>query len=324
MSEGIQPEVVLNELGELSRKSRRELLAHGLDPDAAVVEHIRTQSIPLVGQFPASSPSPAPTPAPAPTPTQTPEPLSFADLLRGNVPVAPPPAPYSPAPDSPAPVSPAAAVPPAFVPPPFVPPALAPTPAAPSVYSTSPSRRDVRNLRERSENAPETPFSFDGPVDGSSEATAADTRGGFEAFSISTMSSHSTGIIPTTGSALILPTLPEHAPGAVFSFDQTGEILLTGSISLPMSIGQYGADVLTLDTSDVDMVADDVYKTSSSQHLAPVRATNAVSAYSTSNTVTTVPSRFRDRLPFILAITAAGLAVGVVALCITGYVLGVF
>jgi hypothetical protein len=326
VSEGIQPEVVLNELGELSRKSRRELIAHGIDPDTAVVEHIRTQSIPVA------------THSPGLTPTPTPEPLSFADLLHGNALAAVPPAPVAPA---------------AVVPPVYAPPVYAPAPLAePSVFSTSLSRRDVRNLRERSENAPESPVSFDDSNDGLSELTAAgaisdsiasrrrairnnesatdqrensaEIRGGYEAFSISTMSTQSTGIIPTTGSALILPTLPEHAPGAVFSFDQTGEILLTGSISLPTSIGQYGADVLTLDTSDVDMIADDVYKTSSSQHLAPVRATNAVSAYSTSNTATTVPSRFRDRLPFILAITAAGLAVGVVALFITGYVLGVF
>jgi len=152
---------------------------------------------------------------------------------------------------------------------------------------------------------------------------SGEVQGGYESFSISTMSTHSTGVIPTTGSALILPTLPEHAPGALASFNHTGEILLTGSIILPSSIGQYGADVLSLDTSEIDIIADDD-DISSNQDLAPVRASSAVSAYSTSNTVVTVPSRFRDRLPLVLAITAAGLAVGVVALFITGYVLGVF
>jgi hypothetical protein len=145
----------------------------------------------------------------------------------------------------------------------------------------------------------------------------------YEPFSFSTMSTQSTGIIPTTGSALILPTLPEHAPGALSSFNHTGEIYLTGSISLPSSMGSYGADMLSLDTSEIDIISDDE-DVSSSQDLAPVRASSAVSAYSTSNTVVTVPSKFRDRLPLVLAITAAGLAVGVVALFITGYVLGVF
>ena len=152
---------------------------------------------------------------------------------------------------------------------------------------------------------------------------SAEVQAGYGQFSISTTSTHSTGVIPTTGSALILPTLPEHAPGALSSFTHTGEIFLTGSIILPSSIGQYGADVLSLDTSEIDVIADDD-EISASQDLAPVRASSAVSAYSTSNTVVTVPSKLRDRLPLALAITAAGLAVVVVALFITGYVLGVF
>ena len=98
---------------------------------------------------------------------------------------------------------------------------------------------------------------------------------------------------------------------------------MTGSFSLAGSIGHYGADMLSLDTSEIDIIAEDE-DFSSSQDLAPVRASTAVSAYSTSNTVVTVPSKFRDRLPLVLAITAAGLAVAVVALFITGYVTGVF
>jgi hypothetical protein len=251
-----------------------------------------------------------------------------------------------------------------------------------AVFSSRLSRRDMRNLRERTANTTDIPVIRDeifriepeeygvgvsAPVEPLqdrnqdetidsrpqtiAEATAAtaiaesiasrqrtvdsgdividfredasDVTDDYEPFSISTMSTQSTGIIPTTGSALILPTLPENAPGARSSFNHTGEILITGSIMLPSGIGQFGADVLSLDTSEIDLISDDE-EISSSQDLAPVRASSAVSAYNTSNTVVTVPSKLRDRLPLILAITAAGLAVGVVALFITGYVLGVF
>ena len=283
MSEGIQPEIVLNEFGELSRKARRELLAQGVDPDTAVIEHIRTQAIPIIV-----------------IPTEL-----LADELVVEVSV----------------------------------PSVIDAP----VFAPAMSRRDMRNLRDRSETTVE---STDIPADDvvlnvipviepqddderlaeiviDHREDSSKITEDFEPFSFSMTSTQSTGIIPTTGSALILPTLPEHAPGALSSFNHTGEIHLTGSITLPSSIGQYGADVLSLDTSEIDIIADDE-EVSSSQDLAPVRASSAVSAYSTSNTVVTVPSRFRDRLPLVLAITAAGLAVGVVALFITGYVLGVF
>ncbi len=437
MSEGNQPEVVLNEFGELSRKSRRELIAFGVDPDTAVIEHIRTQSIPVVlDSAPVSPPAPVATPAltvppatpaapvvppapaapaapPAPTAPAAPPapaapavppapaPVSFSQLLQGDNDVRSA-APVMPVPVTPVPVMPVpVAAPPVMPPPTMASPATAASPqAAPtteaSVFSPSLSRRDMRNLRERSETTSEIPIIFDRADDETydslpqevvvaeeilppapsgdvvdavvviddetepssenapqtiAEATAVtaisdaiasrrrsanrgdisidrhedsgEISGGFEQFSISTMSTQSTGVIPTTGSALILPTLPEHSPGAMASFSHTGEIYLTGSIALPSSMGHYGADFLSLDTSEIDVISEDD-DIASNQDLAPIRASSAVSAYSTSNTVVTVPSKFKDRLPLVLAITAAGLAVGVVALFITGYVLGVF
>lgn len=289
----MQPEIVLNEFGELSRKARRELIAQGIDPDTAVIEHIHTQSIPIIvdGTAPLAAPLAAPTPVERviPVPEARIElPLEVVQRVRED-----------------------------------------------PVFSPSLSRRDMRNLRERSENTSEIPVVdaddvvvvFDVVPDVVPQVTqrsyATEITQDYEPFSFSTMSTQSTGIIPTTGSALILPTLPEHHPGALSSFTHTGEIYRTGSISLPSGIGQYGADVLSLDTSEIDIIADDE-DVSTSQDLAPIRASSAVSAYSTSNTGVAVPSKFRDRLPLVLAITAAGLAVGVVALFITGYVLGVF
>ncbi|MEY4101985.1 MAG: hypothetical protein RIR88_119, partial [Actinomycetota bacterium] len=105
-----QPDIVLNEFGDLSRRARRELLAKGIDPDTAVIEYLNTQSIPI--QRPAdvtadadvkvvaqpefaSSPEPTPEPAAAaqpvletePSPVVAPVP-SFADLVS-EVPTVP-------------------------------------------------------------------------------------------------------------------------------------------------------------------------------------------------------------------------------------------
>lgn len=132
----------------------------------------------------------------------------------------------------------------------------------------------------------------------------------------------STGSIPTISNALILPTLPEDT-GTIIPVVATGEVIVTEQLTLPSSISQVGAEYGTLDTSELDVIADDV-EIAPSQDLAPVRAASAVSSYNANNAVVTVPKRMSDRLPLVLSITAAGLAVAVVALFVTGYILGLF
>ncbi len=381
MSKGTEPEIVLNEFGELSRKSRRELLARGIDPETAVTDYIRTHSSPDAVEVEA--------PHFADEPDVEADAKTEADAVEADVVEAE--------------TSELAAD--------------EPSPQTAPVFSPKLSRREMRNLQGRTANTASNPVVADADADADSEVEevitaeivsddghsesdsdsasdsshavvvigdvvkdvvvidddevdedsdeddfsegpqtiaeataaialaevlearqaaaeaggividhredAAEVTDDYEPFSISMSSTQATGIVPTTGSALILPTLPEHEPGARASFNHTGEILITGSIMLPSSISQFGADALSMDTSEIDLIADDE-EISSSQDLAPVSASSAVSAYNTSNTVVTVPSKLRDRLPLILAITAAGLAVGVVALFITGYVLGVF
>lgn len=132
----------------------------------------------------------------------------------------------------------------------------------------------------------------------------------------------STGSIPTISNALILPTLPEDT-GTIIPVVATGEVIVTEQLTLPSSIAQVGAEYGTLDTSELDVIADEEEITPS-QDLAPVRAASAVSSYNANNAVVTVPKRMSDRLPLVLSITAAGLAVAVVALFVTGYILGLF
>ena len=131
-----------------------------------------------------------------------------------------------------------------------------------------------------------------------------------------------TGSIPVISSALILPSLPEDT-GSIAPVIATGEIVITGSILIPPSISQVGAHVDSLDTSDIDIIDDGAEQPATST-LSPVSAASAVSAYNIANAVVTTPRGMNERLPFILSIAAAGLAVGVVALFVTGYILGIF
>lgn len=131
-----------------------------------------------------------------------------------------------------------------------------------------------------------------------------------------------TGSIPVISNALILPSLPEDT-GSIAPVVPTGEIVITGSILIPPSISQVGAHVDSLDTSDIDIIDDGAEQPVTST-LSPVSAASAVSAYNIANAVVTTPRGMNERLPFILSIAAAGLAVGVVALFVTGYILGIF
>jgi hypothetical protein len=131
-----------------------------------------------------------------------------------------------------------------------------------------------------------------------------------------------TGSIPVISNALILPSLPEDT-GSIAPVVATGEIVITGSILIPPSISQVGAHVDSLDTSDIDIIDDGAEQPPTST-LSPVSAASAVSAYNIANAVVTTPRGMNERLPFILSIAAAGLAVGVVALFVTGYILGIF
>ena len=131
-----------------------------------------------------------------------------------------------------------------------------------------------------------------------------------------------TGSISVISNALILPTLPE-TTGSIAPINPTGEIVITGSILIPSSVSQVGANLENLDTSEIDVIRDDE-EVQPTQSMAPVSAATAVSAYNISNSVVTTPRGMNERLPFILSITAAGLAVGVVALFVAGYFLGLF
>ena len=132
----------------------------------------------------------------------------------------------------------------------------------------------------------------------------------------------SAGGVPTTTSALILPSIPQSGDGAVAL--TTGEVLVTGSFDLPRSLGSTGAHPDRIDSSEIDRLfeLEDAAPATGAQ---PIRASRAVSGHTSTRDVIQPPQKqSRWTVPFILSISAGVLAVGVVALIIAGLVSGIF
>ncbi|MDQ1576505.1 MAG: hypothetical protein QOH55_1655 [Microbacteriaceae bacterium] len=127
----------------------------------------------------------------------------------------------------------------------------------------------------------------------------------------------------TTTNALILPSIPS-APDAMGPLTSTGEILITGSIDLPRSLGATGQHPDRYDSPDMDRMFDQAESELNTSDVAPIRASRAVSTHTSTRGVITPPKRRGGRLPVVLSITAAVLALGVIALLIAGYVFKVF
>jgi hypothetical protein len=126
----------------------------------------------------------------------------------------------------------------------------------------------------------------------------------------------------TTTNALILPSLP--VGDATGPLTSTGEILVTGSIDLPRGLGATGAHPDRIDSSDIDRLLDGEENEFNTSEVPPVRASRAISTHTSTRGVITPPKKRGTRLPVVLSITAAVLAVGVIALLVAAYVLNVF
>ena len=131
------------------------------------------------------------------------------------------------------------------------------------------------------------------------------------------------GGIPTTTNALILPSIP-HQPGGVTPITNTGEIMITGSFDLPRSLGATGAHPNLFDSSEMDHLMDQLDTDQIGGDSAPVSASHAVSTHASTRGVLTPPKKQRASLPMILVVAPAILAVSVLALFVTGYLLGNF
>jgi hypothetical protein len=127
--------------------------------------------------------------------------------------------------------------------------------------------------------------------------------------------------VPTTTNALILPTLPDHGPMGG-SLATGGEVIVTGSIDLPRSFGSTGFHPSQIDSSEVDRLFDQVEDGAGVG--APVAATRAISTQNAARAMMAPPKKEGMNVPFVLAVTAGVLALGVVATLVIGALTGLF
>ncbi|HEU4808026.1 MAG TPA: hypothetical protein VFT01_07165 [Homoserinimonas sp.] len=128
---------------------------------------------------------------------------------------------------------------------------------------------------------------------------------------------------PVTTNALVIPSIPQ-ASDITRPFSSTGEILVTGSIDLPMSLGSTGATPTRYDHSDIDALFAQEDHDYAPADAAPVRAIRAVSTHTSTHGVISAKKPANNRLPMMMAVTAGILAVGVAALFAAGMIFGYF
>jgi hypothetical protein len=126
-----------------------------------------------------------------------------------------------------------------------------------------------------------------------------------------------TGTSAITTSALVLPSVPQ-ASDLTRPLTSTGEILVTGSIDLPRSLGSTGAHPHRVDNSDYE--DDPLDSQVSSPDSAPVRAIRAVSTHTSTRGVIESKRPQSNRLLTGIIITASVLVVGVVGLLVYAFV----
>ncbi|MEO7122153.1 MAG: hypothetical protein ABI400_03350 [Lacisediminihabitans sp.] len=127
-----------------------------------------------------------------------------------------------------------------------------------------------------------------------------------------------------TSSHLVISTIPT-SQDLLLPFSPTGEIMITGTIDLPLSLGTTGAHPARYDHSDVDTLLEASDREDSNVDSAPVRAIRAVSTHTSSRGLIGSGKQPRSgRLPMILAVSTAGAAAVVVGLFVAGFMLHMF
>jgi hypothetical protein len=126
-----------------------------------------------------------------------------------------------------------------------------------------------------------------------------------------------------TTSALVLPSFPVSMP-TTGPVSGTGEILMTGSINLPRSLGVTGLHPSRYDRADIDAISDAGDRDAPAPDSAPVRAVRAVSTYTSTQGIINAKRPKGNNLPMVLSITAGVMMVGVVVLVVVGMIFKIF
>jgi hypothetical protein len=131
------------------------------------------------------------------------------------------------------------------------------------------------------------------------------------------------GNVATTTNALVLPMIPQRDDFSSV-LNATGEIMVTGTINLPGSVGTTGRDSRHYDDPEVDHLFDAFDNEVANTDSAPVRAITAVSSHTATRGGIESGRKQSNRMLNVLLVTATVMAVAVVGLLIAGFVFGIF
>ena len=131
------------------------------------------------------------------------------------------------------------------------------------------------------------------------------------------------GNVATTTNALVLPMIPQRDDFSSM-INSTGEIMVTGTIDLPMSVGATGRDSRHYDDPEVDHLFDAFDNEVATTDSAPVRAITAVSSHTATRGGIESTRKQGNRMLTVLIVTACVMAVGVVGLLVAGFVFDIF
>jgi hypothetical protein len=162
---------------------------------------------------------------------------------------------------------------------------------------------------------------FQSPAERARQTSSDELPSSFDDL-ISLRNNAATNSISTT-SALVLPNVPGSGDVGT-ALDETGEVIITGSIDLPASFGTLGAPASGLESNDLDTILERSEVEQTGSDVAPVSASRAISTNTSSTSLIAPPKRARANAPVVLAITAGVLAVGVVSLLLAVFVFRVF
>ena len=131
------------------------------------------------------------------------------------------------------------------------------------------------------------------------------------------------GNVATTTNALVLPMIPQRDDFSSV-LNATGEIMVTGTINLPGSVGTTGRDSRHYDDPEVDHLFDAFDNEIPNTDSAPVRAITAVSSHTATRGGIEPGRKQSNRMLNVLLVTASVMAVAVVGLLVAGFVFNIF
>jgi hypothetical protein len=318
---------------DMLTRSRREAEARARDAQVASlanpIVHAPQPTEPLAAQPVATEPVASVPVAVLPTPVAS---VPVASVPTPFVPVASVPAPPVPVASVPAPSVPVASAPVDAVPAPVasVPVPSVPAPSAPEAPMLATPVFIEPKLAEQQQPSAALPFIQSAPTT-QPTTQEIDAHGGrsprasnhwrvqaameddelpYENTLSRTVGSNTSAI---TTSALVLPSVPQ--PDSMLgSLTSTGEILVTGSINLPRSLGSTGAHPDRVDNSDYE--EDPFDSQVAAPDSAPVRAIRAISSHTSTRGVIETKKPQGNRLLTGVIITASVLAVGLLGILI--------